>query len=323
MLTVALNSAFLLLFLSTTTIENTPENIIHMSNASRRVLKAVLSREQSEGVGAKVRRSIGSQQLRNLDPFLMLDEFSVTAPAGFPDHPHRGFETVTYMMRGTVQHEDFTGNKGVIEAGSLQWMTAGRGILHAEMPIGTETAHGLQLWINLPRAEKMCAPRYQELIDKDIPHARLQSDKVDIKVIAGESHGVKSAVFTKTPTLYLDFNMQPGASVTQLIPQGWNAFVYIMQGSAKFGGDSEKVQPAHSTLVLSTGSNEDHVAISTPATEGAHFVLIAGKPNNEPIVQHGPFVMNTQQEIQDTFMDYQLGRNGFEGAQGWESSIRK
>ncbi|KAI8597471.1 RmlC-like cupin domain-containing protein, partial [Dissophora ornata] len=178
-----------------------------LSRASRSIVKSVLSREQSEGVGARVRRSIGRPELRNHDPFLMLDEFNVDKNGGFPDHPHRGFETVTYMLEGQFQHEDFAGHKGTIGPGDLQWMTAGRGIVHSEMPVKSQTrAHGLQLWINLPKEHKMCEPQYQELLDKEIPRATPE-EGVTVKVIAGESHGVTSKVYTRTPTMYLDFKM--------------------------------------------------------------------------------------------------------------------
>ncbi|KAK3812670.1 MAG: RmlC-like cupin domain-containing protein [Linnemannia gamsii] len=242
--------------------------------------RAVLSKEQSEGVGARVRRSIGRPELRNHDPFLMLDEFNVDKNGGFPDHPHRGFETVTYMLEGQFQHEDFAGHKGTIGPGDLQWMTAGRGIVHSEMPVKSQTrAHGLQLWINLPKEHKMCEPQYQELLDGQIPRATPQ-DGVVVKVIAGESHGVKSQVYTRTPTMYLDFKMDKNKTVTQTIP---STFTGVRgQRAPHFSEDGAE------TVKIQTKD------------EDAHFVLIAGEPLKEPIVQHGPFVMNTQEEIYDT-----------------------
>ncbi|KAI3654332.1 hypothetical protein MP228_001051 [Amoeboaphelidium protococcarum] len=290
---------------------------------SRKVLKAILSREQGEGVGAKVRRSIGRPELRNFDPFLMLDEFSVGPPSGFPDHPHRGFETVTYLLSGRFAHEDFAGHKGEIGPGDLQWMTAGRGIVHAEMPL--QPSHGLQLWVNLPKVEKMCEPRYQELKAKQIPSAFPfgPDGKVEIKVIAGESFGVSSPVYTKTPVYYLDVQVKDGAaeSFVQQIPPGWNSFIYTLTGKIKVG-ENETVCEPHNTLVLSNEEGQTCVKF-TPTGEAAHFVVIAGKPLNEPVVQHGPFVMTTQQEIQETFVDYQYGRNGFERAPSFKSSISK
>ncbi|KAH7039227.1 RmlC-like cupin domain-containing protein [Linnemannia elongata] len=285
---------------------------------SRSITKSVLSKEQSEGVGARVRRSIGRPELRNHDPFLMLDEFSVDKNGGFPDHPHRGFETVTYMLEGQFQHEDFAGHKGTIGPGDLQWMTAGRGIVHSEMPVKSQTrAHGLQLWINLPKEHKMCEPQYQELLDGQIPRATPQ-DGVVVKIIAGESHGVKSQVYTRTPTMYLDFKMDKNRTVTQTIPSTYTGFLYMLKGTA-FIGDKEFEGKAHHTLTLSE-DGATTVKIQTK-DEDAHFVFIAGEPLKEPIVQHGPFVMNSSEEIYDTFVDYQNNKNGFERARNWRSTI--
>ncbi|KAF9206668.1 hypothetical protein BGZ49_002029 [Haplosporangium sp. Z 27] len=287
---------------------------------SRSVVKAVLSAEQAEGRGARVRRSIGRPELRNHDPFLMLDEFNVDANGGFPDHPHRGFETVTYMLEGQFQHEDFAGHKGTIGPGDLQWMTAGRGIVHSEMPVKSQTrAHGLQLWINLPKEHKMCEPQYQELLDKEIPRATPE-DGVLIKVIAGESYGVKSKIYTRTPTMYLDFKLGQNKTIVQTIPKTFTGFIYVLKG-AIFIGDNEFPGLAHHTLTLSEDGAET-VKISTKDEE-AHFVFIAGEPLKEPIVQHGPFVMNSQDEIYDTFVDYQQGQNGFERAKNWRSTIAR
>ncbi|KAJ1555258.1 hypothetical protein HK096_005645 [Nowakowskiella sp. JEL0078] len=172
--------------------------------------------EVPEGAGARVRRSIGTFALRNFDPFLMLDEFFVRKPAGFPDHPHRGFETVTYMLEGKFNHEDFAGHKGTIGPGDLQWMTAGRGIVHAEMPATDGLNHGLQLWVNLPKSGKMVAPRYQELRDADVPRAKSSDGKVVVKVIAGESYGVTAKTETHTPIFYLDVRMERGARYEQV-----------------------------------------------------------------------------------------------------------
>ncbi|KAJ3410729.1 hypothetical protein HDV05_003449 [Chytridiales sp. JEL 0842] len=290
-----------------------------MSTTERKVIKHVVSVPQQEGVGARVRRSIGTMQLRNLDPFLMLDEFTVKAPAGFPDHPHRGFETVTYMLTGTFEHEDFTGRKGLIGPGDLQWMTAGKGIVHAEMPspASTDACTGLQLWINLPGHAKLIDPRYQELKDKEVPRAFSEDKKVEVKVIAGESLGVKAKVHTHSPIFYLDFKMKPGAKISQPVPGDYTTFIYTLSGTALFGSEKSKAEP-HTTLVFSPTGNT--VTMETTDSE-AHFVLIAGKPIGEPIVQHGPFVMNSKDEIMQAFMDFQGGRNGFENAKVWSSEI--
>ncbi|GLJ26812.1 hypothetical protein SUGI_0523260 [Cryptomeria japonica] len=284
----------------------------------RVVAKQVLSREQYEGEGAIVRRSIGRPELKSLDPFLLLDEFSVSAPAGFPDHPHRGFETVTYMLEGAFTHEDFVGHKGTIKAGDLQWMTAGRGIVRTEMPAGPGVQHGLQLWVNLSSKDKMIEPKYQELQAKDIP--KVEKDGVKATVIAGEALGIESPVHTRTPTMYLDFKMEAQAVLHQPIPESWNAFVYVLEGEASFGAPNSPPVCAHHTLVLSSG---DGVSVWNNNVDNnpCRFVVIGGQPLNEPVVQHGPFVMNTRQEIVQTIQDYHLGRNGFEKANVWHSHI--
>jgi redox-sensitive bicupin YhaK (pirin superfamily) len=289
---------------------------------SRSIALRVESKEQAEGAGARVRRSIGSYQLRNFDPFLLLDEFAVDNTAGFPDHPHRGFETVTFMLDGEFEHEDFVGHRGLIQSGDLQWMTAGRGIVHSEMPaVGSKISRGLQLWVNLKAKDKMCEPAYQELKAADIPN--VIKDGVEATVIAGTALGTTSPVYTRTPTNYLYFRMQPHSVLHQPINAGWNAFIYTLTGSAYIGGitggKTNRVD-AHYTITLTRTPNTDGVTIET-GDEAASFVLLAGEPTNEPIVQHGPFVMNTREEIQATFRDYQLGRNGFERAPGWASVI--
>ncbi|KAF9943376.1 hypothetical protein BGZ67_000056 [Mortierella alpina] len=276
----------------------------NFARTSRSIIKSVLSKEQSEGVGARVRRSMGRPELRNHDPFLMLDEFIG--------------DTVTYMIEGQSQHEDFAGHKGIIGSGDVQWMTAGRGIVHSEMPVKSQSrSHGLQLWINLPKEHKMCEPQYQELLDNQIPRATPQAGVV-VKVIAGESHGAKSKVYTRTPTMYLDYKMDKNKTVEQSIPSSFTGFIYMLKGTA-YIGDKEFQGKAHHTLTFSVDGAE-MIKIKTK-DEDAHFVVIAGEPLKEPIVQHGPFVMNTQQEIYDTFVDYQFSQNGFERAKNWRSTI--
>ncbi|CAJ1049472.1 pirin isoform X1 [Xyrichtys novacula] len=269
----------------------------------RRVEKTVLSVEQSEGVGARVRRSIGRQELRNLDPFLMLDEFRVSKPAGFPDHPHRGFETVTYVLEGAIAHEDFCGHSGRLKPGDLQWMTAGRGVVHAEMPVSEEPVVGLQLWVNLPGRDKMVEPTYQELKGSEIP--KPSKDGVKVSVISGEALGAKSKVYTRTPTLYLDFRLQGGALHVQPVPSGPDE-------------EQQKIEPHH-TVVFGDG---DCIKLENKGSDVSHFVLIAGEPIKEPVVQHGPFVMTTEEEIQQAIRDYKTGTNGFERAVNWRSKIR-
>ncbi|KAI9029110.1 RmlC-like cupin domain-containing protein [Phycomyces nitens] len=284
---------------------------------ARNVIKSVLSRPQMDGDGAKVYRSIGTPALRNLDPFLMLDEFDVRAPGGFPDHPHRGFETVTYMLDGEFLHEDFKGHKGHLKGGDLQWMTAGRGILHAEIPANKNPSHGLQLWVNLAAKDKMIEPSYQELPSHDVAQVSPE-EGIDIRVIAGESYGVHSPVLTRTPTMYIDVKLKKGKTMEQVIPDNFTGFIYTIAGEAKFGG-SNHASEAHHTLVLSNNGGT-FVPVES-LSDDCHFVIIGGKPIGEPIVQHGPFVMNTTKEIYQAFEDYQKGRNGFEGASQWLSSI--
>jgi len=269
----------------------------------------VKEREQ-EYLGA-----LGEANSNRLIRFLLLDEFKVAPPAGFPDHPHRGFETVTYMLHGSFSHEDFCGHKGIINAGDLQWMTAGKAIVHCEIPM-TENAHGLQLWVNLSSKDKMIEPKYQELLDKDIPKANL--DGISVNVIAGESCGITSPVYTRTPTMYLDVSMEPNKTFEQVVPEEYNGFVYTLEGSAQFGQDG-LIADAHHTLVLGPGSV---LPIRTTDSK-ARFVIIAGKPLNEPVFQYGPFVMNTRQEIMQATSDFQSGTNGFENARGWSSDYVK
>ncbi|XP_024150522.1 pirin [Oryzias melastigma] len=283
----------------------------------RKVKKIVLSVEQAEGVGARVRRSIGRPELRNLDPFLMLDEFKVSKPAGFPDHPHRGFETVTYVLQGSTAHEDFCGHSGVLQPGDLQWMTAGRGVMHAEMPVSDEPVVGLQLWVNLSKRDKMVEPAYQELKGSEIP--KPSTGGVTVAVISGEALGAKSKVYTRTPTMYLDFTLKPGAVHVQPVPLGWTAFIYTLTGTLHVGPDQkqEQVEPHH-TVVFTDG---DCVKLENKGSEDSHFVLIAGEPIKEPVVQHGPFVMTSKEEISQAMTDYRAGTNGFERALNWRSKI--
>ena len=268
-------------------------------------------------MGARVRRTIGRPELRSLDPFLLLDEFKVGLPGGFPDHPHRGFSTVTFVLpnsKGGFIHEDFMGHKGVIHGGDLQWMSAGKGIVHSEMPVSEEEAHGLQLWINLPKHAKMTDPSYQELSAKDVP--QVTKNGVTANVIAGEALGVRSPVYSYTPVHYSHFTMEPNASLQQPIEKSFNSFLYILNGTASIGG---KNLEAHHVITL----NQDGEGVEMAAGgQGCEFVLISGQPIGEPVVQHGPFVMNTQQEIMEAMMDYQSGRNGFENAPKWHASRR-
>lgn len=228
-----------------------------ISRAIRQVFQAI---EQSEGAGARVRRSIGTPKLRNFSPFLMLDHFKVSPGAGFPDHPHRGQETITYLLKGAVDHEDFAGNSGTIEAGDLQFMTAGRGIMHAEMPrqnADGSANEGMQLWVDLPEKLKACEPRYRDLRAKEIPQIEVDDGKVSIKIISGQSHGTDSVQeLAYTPVWILDITIKAGGKVTQQLPAGWNAFAYTLGGTTLFGNkgkDQQTVSQFHNVVFEQKG----------------------------------------------------------------------
>ncbi|KAJ5475081.1 pirin-like protein [Penicillium diatomitis] len=293
----------------------------------RQILHAI---EQSEGAGARVRRSIGTPSLRNLSPFLMLDHFTIGKGAGFPDHPHRGQETITYLLSGGVDHEDFAGNRGTIGPGDLQFMTAGRGIMHAEMPHENEDGApnvGMQLWVDLPRALKMCEPRYRDLRAEEIPLVKTDEGRVEIKVISGQSHGVDSVRdLAYTPVWLLDVTIRPGGTVRQILPTGWNAFAYTLAGTTVFGGGEQtKVVDEFYNVVFE--QEGDLVEAFVPEGEGAgkeaRFLLVAGQPLDQKVVQYGPFVLNSQEEVYQALMDYQTGSNGFEKSRNWQSEIGK
>ncbi|CAH2036349.1 unnamed protein product [Thlaspi arvense] len=300
-------------------LEKSSGNLNNINN-KRLVVKKLFARQQHEGFGAVVRRSIGRFELRYFDPFLVLDEFSVSSPSGFPDHPHRGFETVTYMLEGEILHEDCEGHKGVIREGGLQWMTAGKGIVHSEMPSsnanGITHNKGLQLWINLSSKHKLVEPSYQEIESKDIAEA--EKDGVRVRVIAGEWNGVKSKICTRTPTMYLDFILSPGSRISQPIPLHWNAFVYVLQGQGHFG-DARSQAAAHHLLILGQGGDRLEAWNSSDSGLPLRFILVGGEPINEPMVQFGPLVMNTQEEIDQTVDDIENFTNGFEKARHWRS----
>jgi len=297
-----------------------------MASISRSVVKKVLAIEQAEGAGARVRRSIGTAGLRNLTPFLMLDHFAVAEGAGFPDHPHRGQATVTYMLEGSSRHEDSAGHKGTIEKGGVQWMCAGRGIIHAEMPVhgkGIPDPKGLQLWIDLPKEYKMVEPTYQELGPSEIPSVwpSGKDGPIEVKVISGVSHGVESPVRPLGGCWYFHIIFHQAGKMFQPIPSGWTSFFYLWKGQVNVNpsSDSSLPQPAFHTVVLSNNKNETGVELSAEA--GTELVLIAGEPLDQTVVQYGPFVMTTKEEVQDTLRDYQFAKNGFEKAHSWKSEI--
>jgi redox-sensitive bicupin YhaK (pirin superfamily) len=242
----------------------------------RAIRKAFLAIEQSEGAGARVRRSIGTPQLRNFSPFLMLDHFTIKPGAGFPDHPHRGQETITYLLQGAVDHEDFAGNAGTIEAGDLQFMTAGKGIMHAEMPRQNPDGSanvGMQLWVDLPEKLKKCEPRYRDLRASEIPNIDVDEGKVHIKIISGQSHGVDSVQeLAYTPVWIFDIEIKPGGKVQQQLPEGWNAFAYTLSGNTAFGVGSEKaIVGQYHNVVFEQKGDEVVAEVEADAKENGHF----------------------------------------------------
>ena len=272
----------------------------------RTLQKVIPSIPASDGAGVKLRRSLGASPLARHDPFLMLDEFYSDDPndylAGFPSHPHRGFETVTYMLDGHMQHKDSGGNTGDLGPGDVQWMSAARGLIHSEMPLQTEgRMRGFQLWLNLPAKEKMHPPAYRDIAAGEIPSVPI--DRGAVKVIAGEFRGTRGAVHGgSTDPHYWDVHLEPGAVFEAALPADYNAFVYAYEGEA-FVGEEHKALPHRAAGLLSTG---DKVGIVAGA-QGARVLLLAGKPIGEPVVQYGPFVMNTRQEIEQAIADFQAG----------------
>ena len=284
----------------------TPANDTRNAHVSR----LVRGQPASDGAGVRLTRVIGSPMLPDLDPFLLLDEFGTDKPedylAGFPEHPHRGFETVTYMLDGRMRHKDNHGNEGVLVPGSVQWMTAGRGLVHSEMPEQEEgRMRGFQLWVNLPARDKMTAPKYQEFAPERIPQVQ-PGPGVSVKVIAGDVDGVVGPIVQPaTDPVYLDIALEEGASWTHGLPEGHSAFAYAYEGGVVVGeGDEARALPAQTLAVLGGGGR-----LVVEAGDGpARLILVAGRPLQEPVARHGPFVMNTRQEIMQAFVDYQEGR---------------
>ena len=274
----------------------------------RPVERLVTGKPTTDGAGVKLTRVLTQPLQHRLDPFLMLDAFGSDQPddyiAGFPDHPHRGFETVTYMIAGRMLHRDSAGHEGLLENGGVQWMTAGRGVIHSEIPQQDEgVMEGFQLWLNLPAKDKMSAPWYRDFSAPELP--RFTTDAgVDAIVIAGESHGVSGAVTRAgTAPLYLDLHLPAGATFAQPLPAEHNAFLYVYRGALKVGGEAV---PVRTMAILANTADSDGVVIE--ASGDTRALLIAGRPLGEPIAQYGPFVMNTEQEIYQAVADYRAGR---------------
>ena len=282
---------------------------------SRRVERIVQGQPTSDGDGVKLTRVLTQPLQKRLDPFLMLDAFGSDAAAdyigGFPNHPHRGFETVTIMLAGRMKHRDSVGNVGVLGPGSVQWMTAGRGIIHSEMPEQEQgRMSGFQLWVNLAAKDKMQAPAYRDVASDDVP-AYVLDNGVRVRVIAGTSHGVAGAVSRPgTEPLCLDIRLPPGTGFDAQIPVGHNAFIYCHGGGTVHVGDVAGAAVESDRLaILANDAGADGVRLIAPAgqSEASRVLLVAGRPLNEPIAQYGPFVMNTQRELEQALADYQSG----------------
>ena len=278
---------------------------LQQSRTIERIIEGVAT---SDGAGVKLTRVLTGKLQRRLDPFLMLDAFGSDDPddyiAGFPDHPHRGFETVTYMLSGLMRHRDSAGHEGLLGSGGVQWMVAGRGVIHSEIPEQKDgVMEGFQLWLNLPAQNKMAEPWYKDFPSNVIPEY-ITKENVTVRVISGSSNGVSGVVTRETTEpLYLDVHMPAGSSFETAIPKTHNAFIYVYRGTVKV--DDVQVETRRMGILSNSAEAE---GLSISATKDAKFILVAGKPLNEPIVQYGPFVMNTQEEIHQTLDDFRNGR---------------
>jgi redox-sensitive bicupin YhaK (pirin superfamily) len=296
---------------------NSPSN----SDKARSVLKVVKSMRSIEGGGFIVNRAFPTHFISEFDPFLLLDEmgpadYGPGEAKGAPDHPHRGFETVTYMIEGKFQHKDSQGHSGKLNPGDVQWMTAGAGVIHSEMPEDEFTRyggrmHGFQLWVNLPRRDKMIKPHYQEIPNSKIPVAKSLDGKVTAKVIAGEAMGVNAVIETRTPIMYVHFTLQPKSEIEQRIPVEYNAFAYVVGGQGLFGSDNKRNAAAKGQVVIFSNAGGNTVSLKNESHDSPlDVLLIAGLPLNEPVARYGPFVMNERHEIDQAIEDYRTGRMG-------------
>jgi hypothetical protein len=280
-------------------------------NFDRKIGKSVRGMATSDGAGVKLTRVIGTPLLRRLDPFLMLDEFRSDEPqdylAGFPNHPHRGFETVTYMIAGKFRHRDNKGHEGLLAAGGAQWMTAGRGIVHSEMPEQEQgLVHGFQLWLNLPKKDKMCDASYRDVQAEEIPHVKLEGGVV-VRALAGTVNGVSGPIAGReTEPVYFDVEIPAGATAELPIPAEHEGFVYPFEGDVVIANARELVRGELG--VLADGTHTRGVRISAKPNAPARVLVVAGKPLHEPVVQYGPFVMTTSEEVEQAVRDFQAGR---------------
>ena len=284
----------------------------------RRVARVIQALSTIEGGGFPVRRPFPIANFSHFDPFLLIDHLGPVrwnpgAALGAPDHPHRGFETVTYVLAGENEHRDSFGNADVLRPGDVQWMTAGGGVIHSEMP--TERFHreggvqeGFQIWVNLPAVDKMMTPRYQTLRAEDIPQVSSADGRVAVRVIAGEALGRAARIDTRVPIQMLHFTIQPGGATLQSVPAEQNGLIYVFKGVARIGGDQREVREGQAALLES--GDTVAIGVNAAASGPAELLLLSGKPLNEPVARYGPFVMNTREQIEQAFRDYQSGRFG-------------
>lgn len=279
------------------------------TTATRRVVKVTRGMPAEDGAGVKLTRLIGTPEIPDIDPILMLDNFGSDDPkayiAGFPAHPHRGFETVSYMIQGSLKHKDNKGGEGIITDGGVQWMTAGRGVVHSEMPAQTSgMMYGFQLWLNLPAKEKMRTPWYADIPAAAIPNVTVGEGAI-AKLIAGTWNETKGAGPDRpTEPFIVDIELKAGTSTDIPIPTGHNAFAFVFQGGAKLGPDGQTRELVKGDLAVVT----DKGALKATATKDARILIVAAKPLREPIAKYGPFVMNTEAELRQAFTDFQAGR---------------
>ena len=283
-----------------------------ISVGNRRISRIISGQATADGAGVRLRRYIGSAELDQIDPFLLLDFFESDNPddyiAGFPSHPHRGFETVTYLLAGKVRHEDNAGHGGIIETGGIQWMTAGRGIIHSEMPEQEQgQLAGFQLWVNLPATDKMCPPAYHEYSASQIP-TEIRDNGATLRVITGatSTQTIGPVRGVATDPIYLDVTLPADSTLTEPMPEGHTTFIFVIDGALTLP-DGENTPALLSATQLGILSDGTTVCV-TAGDAGARFLLVAAKPLNEPITRYGPFVMNTRHEIEQAIADYNAGR---------------
>jgi quercetin 2,3-dioxygenase len=286
---------------------------------SRTTLDVLPAATTLEGAGFLVHRPFPAAELTSPDPFLLLDEMGPVElgsneAKGAPDHPHRGFETVTYLVAGRMQHKDSQGHSGILRPGDVQWMTAGGGVVHSEMPEqeffrSGGRMHGFQLWVNLPRRDKMMRPRYQEIPRERIPTAASPDGKIKVRVIAGEALGAKAVIDTRTPIMFLHYTLAPGARVVQPAPPNYTVFAYVFGGSGNFGSNGRGAA-AHQMVRFANDGDAISINSSPDGSDDLELLVIGGIPLREPVVRYGPFVMNTKQEIGQAIEDYQSGKMG-------------